>query len=136
HWGDGATDTYTTAQLNAMGRQVSHIYLDGTANPPATVPTTAIRVDLIDNDPVDPYHESAGSKDIIVYNVAPTASFGVGSPVNEGSTGTALFFNQQVVSVPDTVPGFTYRYDFDNDGLFDTPQANAASRPIPASFLA
>ena len=56
-------------------------------------------------------------------------------PVNEGSTATVSFTNATDPSTTDTAAGFTYRYDFDNDGTFDA-SGSAASVTVPASYLA
>ncbi len=42
HWGDGQTSNYTPSQIETAGRQITHVYTDGPANP-------TIIVDLIDN---------------------------------------------------------------------------------------
>ena len=73
---------------------------------------------------------------VTVSNVDPTASLANGGSVNEGSTGTVTFSAQADVSAADTTAGFTYSYDFDNDGTFELTGVTAASVTVPASFLA
>src|SRR5439155_23189619 len=55
---------------------------------------------------------------IDVTNVAPTATFGNTGPVNEHSTATVSFGSQLDPSTADTLAGFKYSYDFNNDGTF------------------
>ena len=68
----------------------------------------------------DTVHEFTGS--IYVANVAPTATFSpsAGSVIVDGSLDFS-FSSQADVSAPDEGAGFTYSYDFDNDGQFDGP---------------
>src|SRR5207249_7056934 len=71
-----------------------------------------------------------------VDNTAPTASFAASTAsVDEGGTASVAFSNVSDPSNADSVRGFLYSYDFDNDGTFellDTPQASVV---IPAQFL-
>src|SRR5262245_35168315 len=71
---------------------------------------------------------------LAVNNVAPTATLSNNGPVGEGSTATVSFSNQFDPSTADTAAGFTYSYDFDNNGSFETP--GGASATVPASLLA
>ena len=72
--------------------------------------------------------------EVDVDNVAPTATFANGGPVNEGSTGTVSFSDQLDPSAADTTAGFTYSYDFDNDGTFEISGQRPASATVPASL--
>ena len=76
------------------------------------------------------------SVDVDVANVAPTATFANGGSVNEGSTGTVSFSNQDDPSDADTTAGFTYSYDFNNDGTFEITDSASDSATVPASYLA
>ena len=69
-------------------------------------------------------------------NVAPTATFANGGSVNEGSTGSASFSDQDDPSDADTTAGFTYSYDFNNDGTFEITDSTSDSATVPASYLA
>ena len=84
----------TEAELNALGRDVTHVYADGTQ-------ARTIRVDLVDTEN---YWSDAGVKDITVQNVAPTAMLVGSGTVNEGSTGTVVFLNQNDAAAPTAQP--------------------------------
>lgn len=58
---------------------------------------------------------------VIVANVAPTATLSNNGPVNEGSSATVSFSSQFDPSSADTLAGFLYSYDFNNDGDFTDP---------------
>ena len=83
-----------------------------------------------------------GTFQLIVNNVAPTATLSNGGAVNEGSTGSVSFSNQFDPSSDDTSAGFRYAFDFDNNGTFDSGNGSysgsgtSASATVPASFLA
>ena len=147
HWGDSSNVYVSSAGSTGNGsgsnasnlmampgnRQFTHTYADGTVPLGTTTPTNTISVDLLDNDG---YWSSVGSSGVVVYDVPPTAGMGVSTPVNEGTTGaTVTFFNQNDVSAVDRAAGYTYRYDFNNDGIWDTAVTSNASVTIPASFL-
>jgi subtilisin family serine protease len=81
--------------------------------------------------------------DIIVGNLAPTATLGNNGPFNEGASGAIVAFaNQNDISVADVAAGFRYAYDFNNDGFFEVGSgayagsSASATANIPASFLA
>src|SRR5262249_40276350 len=71
-----------------------------------------------------------------VVTVAPTATFGNGGAVPEGGTGTVSFTNAFDPSAADTAAGFTYSYDFNNDGTFEITASSSSSATVPAAFLA
>src|SRR5262249_47205922 len=100
HWGDGSTDTYTTAGAK------THVYADG----PNAYTITA---DLTDEDGT---FANAGSKAITVNNVAPTISFGGATQVNEGATYT-LTLGAVTDPEQDTVATDTVHW---GDGTTDT----------------
>ncbi len=75
-------------------------------------------------------------KTIAVTNVAPTASLANNGPIAEGSTGTVTFSGQADASPIDQAAGFTYSYDFDNDGAFEITGSASASATVPAAYLA
>jgi hypothetical protein len=119
HWGDGSTDTYDQAGL------VTHRYEEGPA-------TRNIVVDLIDEDGT---HSAVAELTVEVINVAPTSAFSNDGPVDEGSTATVIFAGQFDPSTADTDAGFTYSYDFDNDGAFEVIATDSPVAIVPASFL-
>jgi PKD repeat protein len=68
---------------------------------------------------------------VTVHNVAPCMGFFTdNNPVAEGSLVTLSFGGMVDPSGADTVAGFTYSYDFNNDGVFDlvTKSASATYR--------
>ena len=70
---------------------------------------------------------------ITINNVAPTATVVTnGGPVNEGSPATVSFTGQSDPSAADTAAGFTYSYDFDNDGTFELSGQRRRRRRCPA----
>lgn len=71
-----------------------------------------------------------------VTNVAPTATFAPGGQVEPGSAGTVSFSNATDTSTADRNAGFTYSYDFNNDGTFEITSSRASSVTVPASYLA
>jgi len=70
HWGDAASDTFTTTGV------VTHTYGDGVISP-------TITVDLVDEDGT---HTNAGSHNLTVDNVAPTVDAGSDQTVDEGDS--------------------------------------------------
>ena len=56
---------------------------------------------------------------VIVANVAPAGSLGNDGPVDEGSQASVSFSGQSDPSADDTAAGFTYSFDFGNDGSFE-----------------
>jgi uncharacterized repeat protein (TIGR01451 family) len=59
-----------------------------------------------------------------------TATFGNGGPVAEASPGSVAFTN-----VSGGSGGYTYSYDFNNDGIFEVVKSPQASAQVPASYL-
>lgn len=84
---------------------------------------------------------SSETLNLIVNNVSPTASLTSGGAVNPGSTGSIWFSNQFDPSSADTIAGFRYAFDFDNDGTFEigdgtySGSITNASAVVPANFL-
>src|SRR5262249_48370833 len=63
-------------------------------------------------------------------NGSLTASLGNGGGVSEGSAGTVSF-----TGVSGGSSGYTYSYDFNNDGTFEISGSPSASATVPASYL-
>jgi PKD repeat protein len=61
----------------------------------------------------------------------PTAQFTGPASVNEGGTATVTFTN-----VSGGSGGYTYSYDFNNDGVFEVSGSSSASAVVPAAYLA
>ncbi|MDP6467641.1 MAG: Calx-beta domain-containing protein, partial [Pirellulaceae bacterium] len=79
---------------------------------------------------------------LVVNNVAPTATFSNDGPVNEGGSANVSFASQFDPSTADTTAGFRYAYDYDNDGAFDSGDGTYAgsttdgdSATVLASYL-
>ena len=68
--------------------------------------------------------------------MAPTAVFANNGPVTAGATATVAFSGQTDPSSADVAAGFTYSYDFDNNGTFEVTGSASASATVPASYLA
>jgi hypothetical protein len=75
-----------------------------------------------------------------VNNVPPSGVAINGGAVNEGSTGLVLVVGQTDPSTNDVSQGFTYGYDFNNDGDFTDPgeiaSTTSSSAVVPAVYLA
>ncbi|HEY3919271.1 MAG TPA: PKD domain-containing protein, partial [Stellaceae bacterium] len=69
-----------------------------------------------------------------VTDTAPTATLTNSGPVNEGSTATVTFANPTDVSQGEVNAGFTYSYDFNNDGKIDLVTTSAVAT-VPAQYL-
>jgi hypothetical protein len=118
---------------------------DGVFDLVTTAPTATLPASLTDDGPATLTvvgritDKDGGSTDytttIQVNNVAPTADFTSGGPVDEGSLATVSFANAFDPSAADTAAGFTYSYDFNNDGVFDLV-TTAPTATLPASLTA
>jgi len=79
--------------------------------------------------------------DLVVDNLPPTATFGNGGGVPEGTAGSVEFSSESDPSDADEDAGLRYSYDFDNNGSFDSGNgtyagsSSSASVAVPASFL-
>src|SRR6185295_15819349 len=69
-----------------------------------------------------------------ISDVAPTASFASGGSVVVGSAGSVQFSNI-VDTAPDIAAGFTFNYDFNNDGTYDVIGSISTSATVPSSYL-
>src|SRR5262249_3074097 len=100
HWGDGNSDTYSTAG------DKTHTYADG----PNSYTITVARTDEVGT------FTNAGSLGVTVDNVAPTVALSGASNVNEGATYTVTI---GAVTDPgqDTVTSYTVHW---GDGSSDT----------------
>jgi hypothetical protein len=70
---------------------------------------------------------------ITVVNVPPSATFGSGGNVVVGNPSTVVFTNPTDPSPADVAAGFTYSYDFNNDGNFTSPGDIASTTAAMAS---
>ncbi|MBL8396670.1 MAG: hypothetical protein JNL84_00795, partial [Candidatus Accumulibacter sp.] len=110
HWGDGTADTVlTAAQLAAQAGNVTHTYGDGNAS-------RTITVDVVDEDGT---WLVAGSHNVFVGNVAPTASLTGADTINEGSVYT---LNVGPISDPGSDTRTAYAINW-GDGNTDTLSA-------------
>jgi hypothetical protein len=71
---------------------------------------------------------------VTVSNVPPTATFSSGGLVALGSDGTVSFSNATDVCAADAAAGFTYKYDLNNDGVYEVT-GSGASATVPAHYL-
>jgi uncharacterized delta-60 repeat protein len=77
---------------------------------------------------------ASASQSVTVLNAAPSASFSVDGPITAGHTSIARFTN--VFDAPaDLAAGFTYSYDFNNDGKFEITSSSSPTATIPAKYL-
>ncbi|MCA9066331.1 MAG: hypothetical protein KDA96_24860, partial [Planctomycetaceae bacterium] len=124
NWGDGTSNTYTTPGI------VTHLYADGVSpqNEQSPVVTT-ISVNLTDEDGV---HANAGVLDVVVRNVAPTASAGGPYIVDEGSS---IALDASGSSDPgNDIVSYEWDFDYQNqnftiDATGLTPTFNATQLP-------
>jgi hypothetical protein len=131
NWGDGSA-TESTTVFEGVGSGAlggTHTYADQG--------TYTVTVSVMDsNGGVD-----TKSFSVVVASVAPTGTLGNNGPVNEGGSATVSFTNQFDPSSADTIAGFHYSYDFDNDGVWDVGDGSyggsvtSASQNVSAGFL-
>ncbi len=111
------------------------------SDPSATVP--AIHLDDNADSPLTVHARiqdaDGGGSDyttqIVINSVAPTATLTNNGPVDEASPTTVTIGGPFDPSTADTTAGFTYHYDFDNDGTFEISETTSSSVTVPASFL-
>jgi PKD repeat protein len=130
-WGDGTptenATIFSAAGAGALGG--SHTYLDNG--------TYTVTVNVLDDD---------GGSDtetfqVLVENVAPTATLSNNGPISAGSSAEVFFNGPFDPGTLDTAAGFHYAYDFDNDGTFDVGDGTYAgsvtndTQTVPAAFL-
>src|SRR5262249_23499629 len=130
-WGDGVSESATVTEVAGHGiLGGTHTYADQG--------TYTVTVKVSDN--------SGGSDTksflAIVAPVSPTATLSNNGPVPEGAPSATVSFSTQFdPSSADTVAGFHYAYDTNNDGTFDVGDGTyagsvtSASQNVPASLL-
>jgi PKD repeat protein len=64
---------------------------------------------------------------VTVNNVAPTAALANGGPVIVNTSVAITFSNQNDASAADQAAGFTYSFDFDNNGTWEVTDSTTAS---------
>lgn len=114
NYGDGSG----VQALTMIGRDftLSHLYDDNG--------TYTITVVITDDDG----GTHTETLEITVTNVAPNATFSNNGPVSAGNPATFTFSSLFDPSNADTLAGFVFSYDFNNDGDFDDPgEANAVT---------
>jgi autotransporter-associated beta strand protein len=126
---DGAVLTITSLATasGTVGFSVSHTYTD---NRPGNAPYT---VTLTVTDSGGGTASATGM--VVVLNVPPTATFINNGPVQEGTPAVVAFINPVDVSPQDQAAGFTYSYDFNNDGTFEIVNSPSQSAVVPANFI-
>lgn len=93
--------------------------------------TVPVRVRILDKDGKWADYTTS----ITVNNLAPTAILSNVAAVNEGSPGSVAFVSQNDASAADRAAGYTYSYDFDNDGAFEIASSASGIATVPASYL-
>ncbi|MEZ6073123.1 MAG: PKD domain-containing protein [Pirellulales bacterium] len=119
-WGDGTSDVYGSAGVK------THVYDDDAAY------AAPISVTLVDEDGI---HASAGTFNLVVNNVAPTGTAINGGPINEGSSAPVVVVAQSDPSNADTLAGFTYDYDFNNNGTIEVGLGEIANSSMPSASV-
>jgi hypothetical protein len=83
---------------------------------------------------------AVGAADLLVRNAAPSAvlvsSTDASGPVNEGEPAEVTFVGATDPSAADAAAGFTYSFDFDNDGVFEIVGSTDATATVPGALLA
>ncbi|MFO7908238.1 MAG: PKD domain-containing protein [Pirellulaceae bacterium] len=125
--GNGVYGEASTAHGDENGRFTT--YLVGDLDGPAEM-NVSLRV--IDDGGL----EDTAIATIKLTNTAPSATLSNNGPVDEGSTAEVNFSDQYDPSSSDFQKGFTYFYDFDNDGTFEIDGSAEASAVVPAQYLA
>ncbi|MEE4110815.1 MAG: PKD domain-containing protein [Halieaceae bacterium] len=77
---------------------------------------------------------------LTVLNAAPTAELtnstvAPARPVAEGASATVSVIDPDDTSAADRAAGFTYSFDFDNDGVFELEDVAATTVEAPAEYL-
>ena len=125
--GDGAYDigstTYATASTATSAALPAALTADGPV-------TRAVRVAVVDRDGGFTAYTAA----VTVTNVAPTATL-TGTTVDEGSPAAVSFGAPADPSAGDAAAGFSYEFDLDDDGTFETT-GDDASATLPAALTA
>jgi len=70
---------------------------------------------------------SSDTATVTVNNVAPTGALSNNGPVNVGANVTISFGSQNDVSSADRAAGYTYSFDFDNNGTWEVTDSTTAS---------
>ncbi|MBN2476016.1 MAG: hypothetical protein JXB62_15500 [Pirellulales bacterium] len=124
-WGDGSTDTVLDLAAGVLTFAAPHTYDDGPAELPIAVTVTG-----------HPCGPQSDDTTITVANVAPTATLSNDGPVDEGGAAVVSVADQADASAADVAAGFTYNYDFDNDGVFEITGSSSPAANVPAALLA
>ena len=72
---------------------------------------------------------------ITIVNAPPTADFSNSGPVFERGTATVQFTNVSDPSSVDQSAGFTFSYDFNDDGTFEISNTGSTSVSVPSQLL-
>jgi len=72
---------------------------------------------------------------LVINPTPPTATF-AGTDTALGGSSTVSFTSPFDPSAAQTNAGFTYSYDFSNNGVFEIADSRSASAPVPAALLA
>ena len=116
----GVTSSLTWSQLQILGID------DG---------LTSFAVQVRVSDGYSHFVDST-SATLTITNTAPIATLSNGGTVYENTAGMVSFSSPFDPSDTDTAAGFTYSYDFDNDGTYEVVDSTSATATVPASYLA
>jgi hypothetical protein len=128
-----ALPTTTSSTLALSWSDLQALGIDDAPGLPAGASfTVTVRVD----DDGTPSLSDTDTTTLNLSNTAPVATLSNSGPVDEGATGSVTFADASDPSAGDTAAGFTYSFDFDNDGVFEIIDAATATAVVPASYLA
>jgi hypothetical protein len=80
-------------------------------------------------------NSAIGTGTVHITNAPPTAVLSASPSVEFDATGTMSFSSVTDPSPADLAAGFTYSYDFNNDGVFEIQGSAASSATIPLAYL-
>ncbi len=128
-WGDGTPLDLGATLIEPAGATpgqilANHLFDDGPGVRTVTVTVTD-----------DDTGVGVATFNVIVDNVAPTATFQRPDAGSSTPLTSVEFVNQFDPSNADTAAGFLYSYDWDNDGIFEVALDPASSMTIPAQYL-
>ena len=77
----------------------------------------------------------SAATNLTILDTAPTATFS-GTNTSQGGSSSVAFTGAFSPSHAETLAGFKYSYDFNDDGSFDINNSTSATASVPASLLA
>ncbi len=123
HWGDGATQTFSAAEIDGLGRMVSHTYADGPSSP-------TITVDLADEDGT---YLAVDSLEVTVNNVAPIVALSGNTSVDEGSL-YSLTIGPVIDPGTDTVTQYAVHWGDGQTDVYSAAEVDGAGRVVTHTY--